>query len=72
MGFIARMFGFTNDEIDIMLLINVSCGVIGSLGLGVFLEKSKLYKTSNVLIGVMSAIATASLIFTLDAGFAWS
>ena len=66
---ITSLYGYSDSQIFNFEMTNVNWGVLGSILLGIFLYFTKLYKTANVIIGVLSLIWVIWLIFTLDKGY---
>lgn len=66
-----RIFDLHEDYVSYIQLIFVGAGAIGNLVLGFILHKSRIYKTTNVLIGLIGALATWTLVFTLPLETKW-
>ena len=62
---IIKPYGYTQEQADRSGFISISWGLVGSLLCGLFLHKTKMYKTANILIGLFLLIANATMIGAL-------
>ena len=67
-----KIYEFSSSQIEDLELINISFGLTGSIVLGVFLHKTKLYKTAHVLSGLFCLIGCALLFVALHHSYTFT
>lgn len=69
---VGSWYDISNAMLSHLTLVGAGAGLFGSIILGIVLHKSKVYKLSNILIGVLGASTVWTLYFTLDLSIGWA
>lgn len=71
-GRLASPFGHDANHVEMMLILRSIFGFIGSVIVGIYLQKTRMYRLTSVMIGSLSAIFILSLVGTFRLGSGWS